>query len=90
MSCGYQGVHFGAWYADSVCIEGYLWDLDSCDEPGGPLRNGGDTACPACNTAEYVDDTICLRLSGNARQRRTRRREAVREVLKWVHATSST
>ena len=33
MSCGYQGKHFGAWYEDAICIDGYLWDLDSCDEP---------------------------------------------------------
>ena len=33
-----------------MCVMGcYLWDLDSCDEPGGALSVGGDIPCPACN-----------------------------------------
>lgn len=39
--CGYSGYEFGASYNDSICLEGYLWDLDSCDIPGGPLYDGG-------------------------------------------------
>ena len=52
--CGYTAPHFGAAYDDAICIEGYLWDLDSCDEPGGPLRRGGDTPCPECNPELFV------------------------------------
>lgn len=47
--------YFGATYQDSQCIDGYLWDLDSCDEPGGPLHNGGDIPCPFCSPEEHVE-----------------------------------
>lgn len=47
--CDYMGHHFGAYYIDACCIDGYLWDLDSCDEPGGGLTSGGDLPCPKCN-----------------------------------------
>lgn len=51
--CEYQGKHFGAVYEDAGCRDGYLWDLDSCEEPGGPLYSGGDIPCPSCNSEEY-------------------------------------
>ncbi len=54
LGCDYQGHAFGATYEDATCIEGYLWDLDSCDEPGGALRNGGDIPCPNCNKDEHT------------------------------------
>jgi hypothetical protein len=57
-SCSYQGYEFGAGYLDSICIDGYLWDADSCDEPGGALSHGGEMACPACNTKEYLKDAL--------------------------------
>lgn len=69
MSCGYTGPHFGATYDDAICCDGDLWDLDSCDEPGGPLFSGGDIPCPQCNTMEYVR-WHCVVPSGNSRQRR--------------------
>lgn len=53
--CDYEGHDFGATYIDSCCIDGYLWDLDSCDEPGGRLSDGGDMPCPKCNTLEYLE-----------------------------------
>lgn len=37
---------FGARYPDATCIDGYLWDLDSGDEPGC-LSKGGEDPCPA-------------------------------------------
>ena len=73
MSCGYQGKSFVAHYEDAACFDGYLWDLDSCDEPGGPLYHGGDIPCPACNTREYVA-WLCPAVGGNSRQRRRRLR----------------
>lgn len=78
MSCGYDGCHFGATYPDGMCIDGYLWDADSCDEPGGDLTVGGDEPCPCCNTREYLGyhDVIG---SGNARQRRVYVRAMARE-----------
>lgn len=54
--CDYTGRDFGASYPDSCCIDGYLWDLDSCDEAGGSLSMGGDKPCPKCNTLEYLLD----------------------------------
>jgi hypothetical protein len=60
--CDYQGYEFGANYPDSVCIDGYLWDADSCDEPGGKtLRVGGELPCPECNHdawLEYQKDEV--------------------------------
>lgn len=53
-SCGYEGSHFGAVYNDATCINGRLWDLDSCDN--GMLTSGGDIPCPKCNTEEYLRD----------------------------------
>lgn len=46
---------FGARYPDARCIDGWLWDLDSCDEPGGPLFIGGDTPCPFCNEGAFIE-----------------------------------
>jgi len=82
VSCGYEGTHFGAYYPDAACIDGYLWDLDRCDEPGGPLYNGGDIPCPCCNTREYIGITP----SGNAKQRRTKIRILMRKVRSWAGA----
>lgn len=48
--------HFGAHYPDARCVDGYLWDLDSCDD--GFLTSGGDAPCPVCNTRQYVGDMI--------------------------------
>lgn len=52
--CDYEGRDFGATYIDTCCIDGYLWDLDSCDEPGGLLSSGGESPCPKCNTLEFL------------------------------------
>lgn len=53
MSCNYQGHEFGASYLDSVCIDGFLWDVDS-GNPGEPLMNGGDIPCPVCDPVGYA------------------------------------
>lgn len=54
-----QFPHFGAHYPDACCIDGFLWDLDSCDDEG-MLCSGGDDPCPFCNTEasieQYVDE----------------------------------
>lgn len=64
--CGHEGRYFGAVYPDGVCCDGHMWDLDSCDEPGGSLSSGGDLPCPSCNTRAYlayvlqdIRDDIC-------------------------------
>jgi hypothetical protein len=79
MSCGYEGSHFGAYYPDATCIDGYLWDMDSCDEPGGGLHRGGDIGCPSCNTKQFLEYQD-VRLSGNSRQRRVEMRKLIRQI----------
>lgn len=54
LGCDYQGKEFGASYLDSQCFDGYLWDADSCDEPGGVLNSGGSMPCPKCNHEEWL------------------------------------
>ena len=56
--CDFHEPHFGANYPDACCIDGYLWDLDSCDEPGGGLTSGGDDPCPQCNHAALLERVI--------------------------------
>ncbi|WP_154124182.1 hypothetical protein [Grimontia hollisae] len=62
--CGYQGYEFGATYEDGICIDGYMWDLDSggLDENGDSfLDSGGDIPCPKCNIkarVKYLSDEI--------------------------------
>ncbi|HEY1201091.1 MAG TPA: hypothetical protein VGE79_08930 [Niastella sp.] len=45
--------HFGVSYPDARCIDGYLWDLDKCEN--GQLYGGGDDPCPFCNTEAYKE-----------------------------------
>lgn len=87
MSCGYTGSHFGAHYPDAICIDGELWDLDSCDEPGDSLLySGGDVPCPCCNTRAYIAGAMEEHpASGNARQRRRIRRALTRQVRAWAN-----
>lgn len=86
LGCNYEAPTFGARYPDGTCIDGYMWDLDSCDEPGGGLRHGGDIPCPWCNTAEHIENAP---LSGNARQRRFARRALMVKVRAWAENRSS-
>lgn len=51
--CGIEFPFFGASYPDAVCIEGYLWDMDSWD--GNSYFIGGDVPCPVCNTEEWLE-----------------------------------
>ena len=57
LGCGIEFPHFGADYPDAVCIDGYLWDLDSGD-PGGLLTIGGDDPCPVCNTEKWLEQVM--------------------------------
>jgi hypothetical protein len=45
--------YFGAPYPDAGCIDGYLWDLDKCDE-AGLYSNGDNPPCPFCNTEAFI------------------------------------
>lgn len=86
--CNYEAPTFGANYPDGTCIDGYMWDLDSCDAPGGGLRHGGEMPCPACNTAEHVE-WLGRWFVGNAHQRRLQRRAYERRVHAWAENRSS-
>jgi hypothetical protein len=58
--CNYQGHEFGAPYPDSICIDGYLWDADKCDDNGN-FYGEGDWPCPQCNIVgwrEYHRDSL--------------------------------
>lgn len=88
MSCGYTGYDFGAHYPDSICIDGYLWDLDSCDEPGGDLFSGGDIGCPCCKPGEFLEYRGKT-FTGNARQRRKQLRASIRKVHSWAKPAAS-
>lgn len=88
LGCAYEAPTFGAGYPDGTCIDGYMWDLDSCDEPGGSLFTGGEMPCPCCNTAEYVE-WRGERFSGSARERRKARRTLIDIVRAWAEARSS-
>lgn len=45
---------FGASYPDATCIDGFLWDLDNCDD-SGLISSGENPPCPFCNTKAFVD-----------------------------------
>lgn len=45
--------YFGARYPDATCIDGFLWDLDKCEN--GQLYGGGDDPCPFCNTETFIE-----------------------------------
>jgi hypothetical protein len=49
--------HFGAQYPDACCIDGYLWDLDKCNDDGS-LYGGGDDPCPFCNFETFVEQNL--------------------------------
>lgn len=44
---------FGASYPDACCIDGYLWDLDRCDE-NGLYSSGDNPPCPFCNQTAFI------------------------------------
>jgi hypothetical protein len=69
-SCGYRGFEFGGGYLDAVCIDGHLWDLDSCEVPGGPLYHGGNIGCPKCNPDDYREQMKCSKAEVNRRVKR--------------------
>lgn len=54
--CNYAGHEFGSAYPDSVCIDGFLWDADSHD--GDVLTQGGEWACPRCNTSQMLSEVL--------------------------------
>lgn len=88
LGCNYEAPTFGAHYPDGTCIDGYMWDLDSCDGPGGALESGGDRPCPFCNTGEYIEYLDYV-FTGNARQRRIARRVLIKKVRAWAEARST-
>ena len=51
--CGVEIPMFGATYPDAVCLDGYLYDMDSWD--GKSYFIGGDIPCPICNTEEFIE-----------------------------------
>lgn len=72
--------HFGAHYPDARCIDGYLWDLDSCEGSGEELvlTHGGDDPCPFCNTEAYLEYMIDYE-NGDTKERVLKYIEQLRE-----------
>lgn len=51
--CGEQRRWFGAPYEDGICIDGYMWDLDSGDGSGS-LTSVSPEPCPNCNHDAFL------------------------------------
>lgn len=51
--CGIKFSFFGALYPHAVCLDGYLYDMDSWDGEGYSI--GGDVPCPICNTRKFIE-----------------------------------
>lgn len=49
--------YFGAGYPDATCIDGFLWDLDKCDNDG-MLYGGGEEPCPFCNSESFIEQNL--------------------------------
>lgn len=50
VGCGYQGYEFGAGaYPDSMCVDGFLYDADRCDDKGNLYKPEDEIPCPMCN-----------------------------------------
>ena len=48
--------YFGANYPDACCIDGYLYDLDNCDDNGNLYEPPEKIPCPFCNKEEYFEE----------------------------------
>lgn len=46
---------FGANYPDARCIDGYLYDLDDCDDNGNLYEPADKIPCPFCNKEKYFE-----------------------------------
>lgn len=51
--------YFGATYPDATCVDGFLWDLDDCDE-NGLLSNWDNPPCPFCNTDAFIEHIVTI------------------------------
>ena len=45
--------YFGASYPDACCIDGYLYDMDDCDDYGNMYKPDEEHPCPFCNWDEF-------------------------------------
>lgn len=45
--------YFGASYPDGCCIDGYLYDMDDCDDYGNLYEPVEKYPCPFCNWDEF-------------------------------------
>jgi hypothetical protein len=48
--------YFGAKYPDARCIDGYLHDMDKCDDQGRIYLMDEAHPCPFCNTDEFMQE----------------------------------
>ena len=52
--CTAEFPFFGAKYPDARCIDGYLHDMDKCDENGNLYLMDESYPCPFCNREEFI------------------------------------
>lgn len=46
---------FGASYPDARCVNGFLFDLDSCDGDGNLYDKDENIPCPFCKTEDFIE-----------------------------------
>lgn len=46
---------FGATYPDARCIDGFLHDMDNCDENGRLYLNEDHYPCPFCKQEDFIE-----------------------------------
>lgn len=47
---------FGAKYPDARCVDGYLYDMDNCNDEGQVYLTGEEHPCPFCNTEKFTEE----------------------------------
>jgi hypothetical protein len=50
--------YFGAKYPDARCVDGYLHDMDKCDDEGNLYLMNESYPCPFCNKEEFMQEAI--------------------------------
>ena len=58
LGCGIEFPHFGASYPDAICIDGYLYDMDSYESDLCGFTIGGDDPCPVCNKDKWLESVM--------------------------------
>ena len=74
--CTAEFPFFGAKYPDARCIDGYLHDMDKCDENGNLYLMDESYPCPFCNREEFI-------------QQQKDNEEDLEKVSEWINYINS-